>query len=76
MVSPADAPRQVADRGDPAAADAEIAHALAVLVDDGAALEDQVVGLRPFAMLPLLVDCAGTSALRFRSDILASTGFA
>ena len=36
--------REVADGGKTAAADAEIAGALAVLVDDGAALEDQVVG--------------------------------
>ena len=33
----------VADRGDPAARDGDIADALAVVVDDGAALEDQVV---------------------------------
>ena len=37
--------RQVAERGDPAAGDADIARALAVLIDDGAALEDQVEGL-------------------------------
>ena len=38
-------PRQVADRRELAGADAEIARALAVVVDDGAALEDQVVGV-------------------------------
>ena len=38
-------PRQVADGGDAPARDAEIAHALAVVIDDGAALEDQIVGL-------------------------------
>ena len=37
--------RQVADRGKPAGADAEIARALAVVIDDGAAFEDQVVGV-------------------------------
>ena len=35
--------RKVADGGKPAAANAEVARTLAVLVDDGAALEDQVV---------------------------------
>ena len=39
-------PRQVADRGDVPGADADIAHALAVLIDDGAALEDQIVSFR------------------------------
>ena len=37
--------RQIAEGGKAAGADAEIAHALAVVVDDGAALEDQVEGL-------------------------------
>ena len=37
--------RQVADGGEAAAADADVAQALAVVVDHGAALEDQVVGL-------------------------------
>ena len=36
----------IADRGDPAAGDGQIAHALAVLVDDRAALQDQVVAAR------------------------------
>ena len=37
--------RQVAERGDPAAGDADVARALAVVIDDGAALEDEVEGL-------------------------------
>ena len=37
--------RQVAERRDPAAGDADIARALAVVIDDGAALEDQVEAL-------------------------------
>ncbi len=36
--------RQIADGREAAGANAEIAHALAVVVDDGAALEDQIVG--------------------------------
>ena len=36
----------IADRGDPAAGNGQIAHALAVLVDDRAALQDQVVAAR------------------------------
>jgi hypothetical protein len=41
--------RKIADHGKTAAADAEIADALAVLVDDGAAFEDEIVG---FGHLP------------------------
>ena len=37
--------RQIADRGDTAGAHAEVAQPLAVMIDDGAALEDQVVGV-------------------------------
>ena len=40
--------RQVADGRNAAAAEAEIAQALAVVVDHGAALEDQVVGFGHF----------------------------
>ncbi len=45
--------RKVADGGKAAAADAEIAGALAVLVDHGAAFEDQVVG---FGHVPAVLD--------------------
>ena len=39
--------RQVADRRETAGANAEIAHAFAVMVDDRAALEDQIVACQP-----------------------------
>ena len=44
---------EVADRRDAAARDAEVAHALAVVIDDGAALEDQVVALGHSNLPPL-----------------------
>ena len=40
------AARKVADSGKAAGFDAKIAQAFAVLVDDGAAFEDQVIGFR------------------------------
>ena len=45
--------RQVADRRDPPGCDAEVARRFAVVIDDGAALEDQIVGLRHSNMPPL-----------------------
>ena len=44
--------RKIADRGKAAAADAEIAQAFAVLVDHGAAFEDEVVGFGHLAGIP------------------------
>ena len=38
-------PRQIADLGDPAAADADIARADSILIDQNAALEDQIESL-------------------------------
>ena len=45
--------RQVADRRDPPAAMPRSRAAFAVVIDDGAALEDQIVGLRHSNMPPL-----------------------
>jgi hypothetical protein len=36
---------QCADSGNPAARDPDVTHALAIVVDDGCAFEDQIVGL-------------------------------
>ena len=52
MVSPALAASKVADRGDAAAAARRYRAACAVLIDDRAALEDQVVGRRHGARRP------------------------
>ena len=46
--------RQVADRGNAPAGDGEIAHAFAVVVDDGAALEDEVEALGHFQSAALV----------------------
>ena len=45
--------RQLSDRGDPSGRDAEIACRFAVVIDDGAAPEDQIVGLRHSNLPPL-----------------------
>ena len=59
--------RQVADRGDAAAGDGEVAHAFAVVIDDGGALEDQVVALGHSNRAALVTVAA--SALRLACDI-------
>ncbi len=46
IVSPTPCLAEIADRGNAAASDAEIAHGFAIVIDDRAALEDQVVALR------------------------------
>ncbi len=46
-------PAEIADGGDAAVPDADVAQALAVLVDDGAACQDEIVG-RGHAALRLL----------------------
>jgi hypothetical protein len=46
-------PRQVADSGDPAAGNGKIAHRLAVVVDDGRSLEDEVIALGHSSLPPL-----------------------
>ena len=56
--------RQVADRRDPAARDADIARALAVLIDDGAAAENGVEGLGHVRDAGL-VSCLRDSAIAF-----------
>ena len=45
--------RQVADGGDAAAGDGEIAHALPVVVDDGAAPEQEIAAYGHSSRLPL-----------------------
>ena len=47
MRSPAAAPGEVADSGDPAVAHADVASTRAVLVDDGPARQNEVESLRP-----------------------------
>ena len=68
IVAPALRLRQVADRGDAAGADADVAQAGAVMVDHRAALEDEVVGRSHVARPCRPVRRAYVMACRFASQ--------